>query len=159
MSLQKFYDLSLDFSLIKKGLIFSSIGILLIILLYSSIQTIWGNNLSSLDPKESISVNSFELKPLAEFEDAFLKSSVFGALNHNVGEIQTSMSIVELTKDLRLKGVIFLDVPEAILEDARIQKSTFVRKGDKLGELEVKEIKEGAIVLTRGTDEKELRIQ
>ena len=51
-----------------------------------------------------------------------------------------------------------MDEPEAIVEDAKTQKSLFVKIGDPLGDLVVKEIKEGYIVLSYVGEEIRLEI-
>ena len=71
----------------------------------------------------------------------------------------TKSSIAELSKDYRLKGVVIVDEPEAIIEDARTQKSQFVKVGDSVGEMKVKEVREGAAVLSYYGEEKEMRIE
>lgn len=103
----------------------------------------------SISPPESLS----------SYEQAFQTSSFFGLAKPDAPLSVLKSSIAELTKDYRLKGVVIMDQSEAIVEDARTQKSTFVRVGDKLGELEVKEIKEGSIILTYYGEEKEMRIE
>ena len=66
---------------------------------------------------------------------------------------------MELVKDYRLKGVMIMGEPEAIVEDARTQKSVFVKAGEKLGDLTVKEIKEGQIVLSLAGGEVKLEMR
>ena len=68
-------------------------------------------------------------------------------------------SLTELVKDYRLKGVILMDEPEAIIEDARTQATIILKKGERLGDLSVKEIKEGLIVLTYLGEEVKMEIK
>lgn len=117
------------------------------------------NNRTSSLPSQTEIDFSFSEQPLSFYESAFKQSSLFGTLRNESGPVVTSATLTELTKDLRLKGVVFLDTPEAIFEDARTQKSTFVRVGDSIGELTVAEIKEGGVILTRGSEKKEMRIE
>lgn len=97
------------------------------------------------------------VRPLADYEEAFQKNSLFGAGPNSFSVLKSSIS--ELLKDYRLKGVVLGNEPEAILEDARTQRSVFVKQGASLGELTIKSIQEGAVVFVYYGEEKELKIQ
>ena len=49
--------------------------------------------------------------------------------------------------------------PEAIIEDAKTQKTLFVKAGEPLGDLTVKEVKEGVVILASSGGEISLKIQ
>ena len=89
----------------------------------------------------------------------FDRSALFGAAAMGTGAASLQASLAELTKDYRLQGVILTDEPEAIIQDARTQKTIFVKKGGQLGDLTVKEIKEGTAVLGYLGQEIKLEIQ
>ena len=151
----------IDFGWLKKSFLCFSLGTLLFIptdLLFFS---------SKIKPSPSSGISAAGNKPqpfskplesLAHYEEIFQKSALFGTYSSQGALPVLSSSIAELTKDYRLKGVMILDTPEAILEDARTQQTTFVKTGDKLGDLTVKEIREGVLVLSYYGEEKELRI-
>ena len=101
---------------------------------------------------------SESLTPLAELEAALDQSVLFGAREDNAGLSVLKSSINELVKDCRLKGVVIMGEPEAILVDARSDKSVFVRVGDQIGELTVLRIGDGSIVLGYFGEEKEVRV-
>ena len=89
---------------------------------------------------------------------AFEKSALFGtALGTSLPGLQSSLA--ELAKDYRLKGVVLADEPEAIVEDVKTRKSVFLNIGGKLGDLTVKEIKEGLVVLSYLGEEIKLEIK
>jgi hypothetical protein len=150
--LEVFFDLKI----LKNGLLFSILGFLLIspVLLYAMNTT----PVSLKNDAPAISFASSKIQPLSVYETAIQKNSLFGNVSTSSGATVTKTNIAELIKDYRLKGVITGADPEAIIEDARTQKSMFVKKGDSLGEVQVKEIREGVVVFQSGDEEKEARI-
>lgn len=151
-------DARLDLELLKKALW----GLAMLVLLAIPLDLVMSSSRKPPSVKETLAANrsstaSFN-ESLASYEAAFDKSGLFGRLTSEGAGILKS-SIGELVKDYRLKGVVLLDEPEAILEDARTQKSLFVKAGDHVGELTVKEIKEGKIILKYYGEEKVLQIE
>lgn len=101
-----------------------------------------------------------KLEPEESYLANFDRSALFGSASAGIDGVPAlQASLSELTKDYRLQGVILTDEPEAILQDAKTQKTVFIKKGGLLGELTVKEIKEGMIVLGYLGEEIKLEIQ
>lgn len=75
------------------------------------------------------------------------------------GQAIQRVTLDELVKDYRLKGIIVIGEPEAIIVDARTQVSTFVKKGDRLGEVEVRSIGNETVVVGYGDEETELTME
>ena len=98
-------------------------------------------------------------EPLASYLALFDKSTLFGAGTSSSGAPVVKASLAELVKDYRLKGVMLTDDPEAIVEDARTQKTQFLKVGSHLGDLTVKAIREGVLVLSYLGEEIKLEIQ
>jgi hypothetical protein len=98
-------------------------------------------------------------EPEESYLTNFDRSAVFGNASPGLSTPALQASLTELTKDYRLQGVVLTDEPEAIIQDARTQKTVFVKIGGQLGELTVKEIKEGLIVLQYLGEEIKLEIQ
>ena len=99
-----------------------------------------------------------------EAQEVYLKvfdrSTLFGGAPITASALAPQVSLSELVKDYRLKGVVLMgDDSEAIIEDARTQRASFFKKGGRLGEIEVKEIGEGFVVLSCQTGETKLAIQ
>ena len=149
----------LDLKLFRKGFLMLSVGILPLAL----VDGLWigfkGESrvrgpLSSLEMSERK-----VLEPLAFYESVFDKDTLFGKVSAAMGTSVLKTPISELAKDFRLKGVVLAGEPEAIVEDARTQKTSFVKAGGKVGDLDVKKIEEGRIVLTNGDQEISLEIQ
>ena len=99
------------------------------------------------------------VEPLASYLTIFDKSTLFGAGTSTANAPVLKASLAELVKDYRLKGVIFMDTPEAIIEDARTRMTQFVKVGERLGDLVVKEIRESTMVLSYLGEEIKLEIQ
>ena len=58
---------------------------------------------------------------------------------------------------IKLVGIIWTDNPQAMLEDAKEQKTYLVSPGDNIGDLKVKKILADKIVIGKGAQEWELR--
>ena len=54
---------------------------------------------------------------------------------------------VDLSKSLRLVGIVLGDIPEAIIEDIKSKKIFFLHQGDEILEGRVQSIKEGKVIL------------
>ena len=150
----------LDLKLFRKGFSVLSIGLLPFVLvdgLWISLQRIpqGSNPLSSFDAMGEKKV----LEPLSFYESIFDKDTWLGRVSTTSGETILKTPIAELIKDYRLKGVVLAGEPEAIIEDARTQKTSFLKVGEKLEDLEIKKIEEGRVVIVYGDEEKTLEIQ
>lgn len=64
--------------------------------------------------------------------------------------------IEELSRDLSLIGVVTTGEPEAILKDKRLNQTYFLKRHQKIRDLEVKEVRRGSIVLKYKDEEKEI---
>jgi len=161
MDIEQVTENLLDLNLIRRSFFILSLTILLFIPLdlvrLSQKEKADASTGGALSP--GLSLGKESLEPLSVYEESLKGSRLFGFAETPSSLPAIQSSIAELTKDYRLKGVVILDEPEAIIEDARTQKSTFVKSGDKMGELTVKEIREGVVVLAYYGEEKELRIQ
>ena len=60
--------------------------------------------------------------------------------------------------DFTLIGIMGGDSPEAIVESKKEQKSYYLKKGDLVGPFQVKEIKEGQVILQRDSELLELNL-
>ena len=149
---------NLDLNLIKKGfwgmtaVLFSIIPLDLYFLL--PVQAKAANFATILPALQKPSI-----RPLDQYDASFQTGGLFGGPANSSGLTVLKASINELVKDYRLKGVVILSEPEAIVEDARTQKSVFVKVGQQLGDLKVKEITEGKIVLSCYGEDAVLQIE
>ncbi|PIW67187.1 MAG: hypothetical protein COW10_07025 [Candidatus Omnitrophica bacterium CG12_big_fil_rev_8_21_14_0_65_42_8] len=143
---------------IKKDLrIFTKINIILIGLtvilaaVFISDALIFKNKISesSLD----IKLNESEVQPITNDAEVDL----------DMGEIDKGMaakkiSVDEIKAGLNLLGIITGDNNQAIIEDKNLKKTFFLFKGDKLGELNVYDIKESVVILEYKGEKIELNI-
>ncbi len=147
----------LDLKMLQRGLVGTGLAVFFALLL-----SVFQSSLSSKSQTAEAPTSSFiagePLAPLAEYEAALDQSVLFGAREEKANLSVLKSSINELVKDYRLKGVVVMGEPEAILVDARSDKSVFVRAGDQVGELTVLRIGDGSIVLGYFGEEKEVRV-
>lgn len=99
------------------------------------------------------------LETEAAYLSGFDRNALFGPASGGSSSLLAQASAAELVKDYRLKGIVLGGESEAIVEDARTQKILFVKPGSRLGDLAVKEIKEGFVILSCPGGEARLEMQ
>lgn len=73
------------------------------------------------------------------------------------GKPEPVVTLKDLTANLSLIGIIESDSRlQAIVEDRKQQKTYFLYKGDSIGEIKIKDILEGKVILGYGEEELEL---
>ena len=159
MNLANHVESFLDLKFFRQGFLILSISLLPLIVL----DGVW-LELKKMPASRGFSSHGIVdqlkvLESLSFYESVFEKDTLFGKVSRQTGIVVSRTPISDLVKDLRLKGVVLGGESEAILEDARTQKTNFVKVGQTLGELVVKAIKEGQIVLARMEEETTLTIQ
>lgn len=110
-------------------------------------------------PEDRFSPKEIDLEPLQAFQEAIAKGNLFNVTDADSGAIVHKSSMAELVKDYRLKGIALFNAPEGIIEDATTGRSVFVKEGEKLGQVTVKQIKGESVVLSHAGEESELKIQ
>ncbi len=109
--------------------------------------------------EDLFSKKEIDMEPLQVFQEAVVKRNLFNVAATHSGEIEKKSSIAELVKDYRLKGIALFTAPEGIIEDATTGHSVFVKEGEKLGQMTVKQIKAESVVLSHDGEDAELKIQ
>jgi len=113
------------------------------------------DNVSATGVLEKVS----PLESLSVYQEVIGKRDLFNANRKTgEGEIRES-SFLDLVKDYRLRGIALFTSPEGIIEDATTGHTVFVKEGEKLGQVTVKQIKGESIVLFYDGEEFELKIQ
>lgn len=149
----------IELGLMRKTLMGLVLGVLIFIPLDLGFTSLGTKVTISKTSNPGNASSDFSLEPLSFYEEPFQKAILFGFSSPQVPLTVLRTSIAELAKDYRLKGVVILDEAEAIFEDARTQKIIFLKEGERLGELEIRDIKEGSVVLGYYGEEKEMRIE
>lgn len=72
-------------------------------------------------------------------------------------EAQAAVNIGLTLGNLKLVGILWSDNPQAMIENTKEQKTYFVSKGDKIGDVEVRNILRDRVVVGRDTEEWDLR--
>lgn len=149
----------LDFTIIRKIFLWFSVGVFVLIPLDLADISFQSKRIPSELSSLKTKLNTSSLEPLSSYESAFQSSRLFGWQVPQISLPSLGSSIQELVKDFRLKGIVILKEPEAIVQDARTQKNIFVREGDQMGEVTVKEIEQDSIVLSYSGEEIKLRME
>lgn len=98
-------------------------------------------------------------EPLDSYNSNFQTSPLFGYQPVQASAPVQQTALSDLIRDFRLKGVMLSGEPEALVEDAKNQKTLFLKTGDPLGEVRVKAIEEGRIILEYHGEEQALKIE
>ncbi|GEM_PF-1946679 len=109
-------------------------------------------------PAQAVTVPAIA-KANLESLDAF--ESKLGARNLFFSPVKeapvvAAAGIEEKVKNLSLIGIVATGEPEAIVKDSSINQTYFLKRHQKLRDLEVKEVKSTSIVLKSGKEEKEI---
>lgn len=135
-------------------------GVAALIFISSSLWTGRFRGGSAISHEKEMKIQiSDPLESLADYEKAFEWNSLFGTAAPASSNAVVKTSILEASKDFRLKGVVLGASPEALMEDARNQKTLFVKVGDSVGGLTVVSIQEGSVRVKYFEEEKELKIE
>lgn len=107
------------------------------------------------------SVQESQKKPKIEvnIEEALAqvkKRNVFTLLPSKE-QAQASVDIGLTLGNLKLVGILWSDNPQAMIENSKEQKTYFVSKGDKIGDIEVRSILRDKVIVGKGAEEWELR--
>lgn len=149
----------IDVDIAKKAFIFLS-GFTLSLIPIQAVYIYHSKSPSSVT-KSSLPENfDLDLEQQSTYIKTFDQGTLFGGPALAPGSSQVLLSsAADLVKDYRLLGVVLGGTAEAIVEDARTQKTNFVKVGERVGELTVKEISEGFVVLDYLNNEVKLQIQ
>lgn len=100
-------------------------------------------------PSEAVPDNE---KPASSFEDyqkLLNKKAIFAppVISNSKGKESQGPSLRDLAKDLNLVGIIPGDDPQVIIEDKRNGQTLFLKKGEMIDTIIVKDIQNGRVVL------------
>lgn len=99
------------------------------------------------------------LKPLSYYASPVEERDLFETdffQKKKSAETKSAVPLPDLTKSLRLVGVILDRFKEAIIEDTQLKQTFFVHQGDRINEAVVEEIQEGKVILLYGDQKVEL---
>jgi len=149
-----------SYAVVKRSL-FGLIGLALLVIVidqsYLFAQARRSINVSDLPSLESL-YNTQQLAPLSEYLEVTRKSDLFGLNPSEAAAPVVIQHLETLTKDLRLRGIVIIDAPQAVVHHVSEQKDYFLKEGDTLGELTVVSIGEDKITLASRGEEIDLRL-
>lgn len=105
----------------------------------------------------SETVSQKEAQSLEFYLQSMRDKPLFGGSAEGVSAANIATE-AESIKDINLVGVILGDNPQAIIQDKKSEKTTYVSKGQFIGDYQVEEIKEGKVILNRNGQRFELSI-
>ncbi|MFH1189760.1 MAG: hypothetical protein V1682_03640 [Candidatus Omnitrophota bacterium] len=68
-----------------------------------------------------------------------------------------SSAIIEATQDLKLVGISWSKDPDAMIEDTKLMRTYFVKRGGSIGDIKVQAMFKNKVILSYGGEEIELR--
>jgi len=99
------------------------------------------------------------LEAFTVYQDAVRKRDIFNPVTQNVSAsagIGKTAQFQEITKDLSLVGIYWGASPEAMIEDTAAKKTYFLKRGDEVKGIIIKEILKDRVVLQYRNEEIEL---
>ncbi len=108
--------------------------------------------------QEAASIPSVDVRPFESYKQAMAERDVFQAPWEKPAEVASvpGVSASELTKQLKLVGILLDKDPKAIVEDLGTQQTFFVSPGERIGNAVVAEIRPDKVILTFGQEKVEL---
>ena len=110
---------------------------------------------------ESLSSSKAQARPRL---DVSIDDAVAQARRRNIftflptkEEAASAVSAGPTLSNFKLVGILWSDSPQAMIENAKEQKTYFVAKGDRIGELDVKDIMRDKVILSKDEQDWELR--
>ncbi|MFA5059221.1 MAG: hypothetical protein WC676_01155 [Candidatus Omnitrophota bacterium] len=102
-----------------------------------------------LPEADMVKITSQQPKPYSYYEQQLKRRDIFESPVYKSGnqDAKPVASSSELTKNLRLVGIVLDEKPEAIIEDVELKETMFVHKGESVKDAVVDEIKQGKVIL------------
>ncbi len=110
-------------------------------------------------PAQSVAVPAISkasLESLETFENKLKTRNLFFSSVKAAPVAVAVAGIEEKVKNLSLIGIVATGEPEAIVKDSALNQTYFLKRYQKLRDLEVKQVKSNSIVLKSGKEEKEI---
>jgi hypothetical protein len=106
------------------------------------------DNIARQEPRESLS----------HYGEVVASRELFTASGAGTMQIRPTPTFMEMASKLRLQGIISGDNPQAIIEDSKTRQVYFLSVGGRIGDIELKQILPGKVVLTYHGQEVELTL-
>lgn len=149
---------------ILKGCIFILIFYFIANFLFSLINSKKILNLEIKIEKGALPLSFSEvslLKPLSYYSDKAKSKNIFSMASRispkEIVAKEARSKISELSQDLKLVGISWSDNPDIIIEDKKVKQAYFLKKGQKVNELFIKDVFKDRVILSYGSEELELR--
>jgi hypothetical protein len=100
------------------------------------------------------------LKEPAYYADKVTQRNIFKIGARKIAEARVSgdtSRLMEMTQNLKLVGISWSNDPDAMIEDTKTTRTFFIKRGQMISELKVKDIAKDKVVLTYDGEDVELR--
>ena len=99
-----------------------------------------------------------EPKPDTYYTEPIQQRDIFGSsiYGSKTEDSKMTINLPELTKNLRLVGIVLGDTSEAIIEDLELKQTFFLHKGESIKNAIVDDIQESKVILLYGSQKVEL---
>lgn len=118
-----------------------------------------GDEVTTEVSRELAGVTQGAVEPFETYSQALRTRQLFKSVEAPKPAAPAGPGIEQLAQHLAFTGVVQLDQLEAIINDRRTRQTFFVRAGSSIGELKVVEVTESRVVLSHGSERKELYLQ
>ncbi|MDP3142762.1 MAG: hypothetical protein Q8N14_02285 [Candidatus Omnitrophota bacterium] len=165
----------------KQGAIFSAvfsfknlkkilISIAIVLVLYISVELLFlrgsdtklaKTTMRSQGEDKGGAIQPSALKPYSYYSAQFDQRDIFETTPYagSIAKSSTvSANLSQLTKDLKLVGVILDNNPQAIIESNTDKKTYFLRKGELINDMKLEVITESKVILSYGNEKIELAL-
>lgn len=95
---------------------------------------------------------------LSHYNEVVESRELFTASGVKTMQIRPTPTFMEMAAKLRLQGIISGDNPQAVIEDTKTKQVYFLSVGGRIGDIELKEILTGRVVLSYHGQEVELTL-
>ncbi len=117
-------------------------------------------DLSPAQPEKNIALQPGEARqnrqPLEHYLKAVHGRDIFVNQSAQTNKGVPGVLAADLIKDMSLVGIISGADPQAIIEDKKLQKTYYLRRGQSIGDLQIEDIQEGKIIIGHNGQKYEL---
>lgn len=103
-------------------------------------------------------VSQERLEPVSRYSEPVRQRKLFTAASSSSAAARPTPSFMEIISKLKLQGIISGANPQAIIEDSKTKQVYFISPGGYIGEIELKEILPGKVILNYRGQEAELSL-
>lgn len=152
-----------------RNLSFLSIFFIVIMIFVLGYQYLGGGSVLPLPLHKMAGTESFDLpvrkntavESFDGYAKAFNSRNVFKTIGTPPpisSPTEKALGLTELSRNLNVSGIIAGSSPQAVIEDKSNGQVYYVRSGDRVGQIQVKEVRDDGVLLQYGDEERQLTL-